>query len=805
MSWANYDDALLTLKAEGFDVTGLDIGRMVRVKRPGHSQKGWYILHEITLDDGERHLIGSYGYWAGAEAITQKIKPGKGVRLTDEQKQAIAERHRIEAAKAKAERARKAEKAAHAASRAWRQYLPTGESDYLERKGVQAYGLRFSPSGNGTVAVPMMDERGQVHGLQLIRGKDRGNKLEKEYWPAGLNKTGHYHLIGGTPRGICIVCEGYATAASLHEALGSPVAVAFDAGNLLPVAKAISKVYRGVKVLVCADDDYRTTGNPGVTSAQMAALAVSGSHLAPVFADPRPEDRKGPTDFNDLHALEGLAVVRAKVETHLHGLGWLDRVMQSAHGVSKPGAVSAQGGGDKAAPMPSMMSIDDAAGRYWGTYGLGGKVLFDEQDRRLVHKDDVLNLLPGRSWDLLKGHPGWRVARDNEIGFDPTESDPEIRCNLFGGWPTTPQAGECTKLLELLEYQCSNEINEREVYDWILKWLAYPIQHRGAKMHSAIVFHGPQGTGKSRFFEAYGQIFGPYFQVIGQDALEDKFNSDWAEKKLFVIGDEVLARQDMFHVKNRLKGFITSPKIRVNPKGVAAHTEKNQMNIVFLSNERMPLVLENDDRRHLVVWVPPKLDESFFTAINDEIEAGGIEALHHFLINLDLGDFRPWTKPPMTGAKQDLIELGRSSEERFFAAWKALEVEYKGKTVPFMVCAGSSLFKVYRQWCEDTNERNRGERGLVSYIKKMPGWSAGRPLDCYRDLKTRKHTTRRLVVPPATEIQEVIHRAATLATDKDEMKSLCGPEHKSDFLPDERKAWLTESFFYFNETLGLDQ
>ena len=77
-------------------------------------------------------------------------------------------------------------------------------------------------------------------GLQLIRGKDRGNKLEKQYWPKGLNKQGHYHLIGGTPRDILLIAEGYATAATLHAATNHPIAVAFDAGNLQPVATALA-------------------------------------------------------------------------------------------------------------------------------------------------------------------------------------------------------------------------------------------------------------------------------------------------------------------------------------------------------------------------------------------------------------------------------------------------------------------------------------------------------------------------------------------------------------------------------------
>ena len=70
----------------------------------------------------------------------------------------------------------------------------------------------------------------------------------KEFWPPGLAKVGHFHLLGA-PQWIVLVAEGYATAASLHMATGFPVAVAFDAGNLVHVAKALRARYRGVRIV----------------------------------------------------------------------------------------------------------------------------------------------------------------------------------------------------------------------------------------------------------------------------------------------------------------------------------------------------------------------------------------------------------------------------------------------------------------------------------------------------------------------------------------------------------------------------
>lgn len=781
---ANYDQVVSELRAAGLILRdGLEVGtgRTVRCAVEGDREKrGWYRLTEVLIGD-QHYLVGAYGIWRGNDNGKIAIRPGRGVELSREQRQAITDRIRSDTAKAQAVRQAEAARAARAAASAWRRYLPEGTCDYLTRKGVGAHGVRFHPTAQ-TMAIPMQDTQGQVWGLELIRGSDRGDRLEKQYWPRGLDKVGHYHLIGGSPRALLLLAEGYATAASLYEATGWPVAVAFDAGNLLPVARVLRKQYPRVKILVCADDDYRTDGNPGQAAASAAALAVEGRWLCPVFAAARPETgKKGPTDWNDLHALEGLPIVRSQIETHLTGVGWLSTVA--------PPHVSSHGGGGAMVPR---LTVDEAVQRYWGTYGLGGKVFFDAVERRLVHKDDVMNLLPRHGLEGMRAHPDWRVARDSEIGFDPSQSDPGIKCNLFGGWPTTPKAGCCDRLLELLEWMCQEEPDWEGTYNWCLDWLAYPIQRPGAKMHTALVFHGWQGGGKNRFFEAYGAIYGEYFRVLGQEALEDKFNADWAEKKLFILADEVLARQDMFHIKNRLKGFITGGTIRVNPKNVAAHNEANHMNIVFLSNERMPLVLEKDDRRHCVVWTRTPPPAAFFDELTAEIDNGGVAALHHYLLQRDLGDFNEATKPPLTKAKLELIDQGASNEERFVREWKAGWVDNgEGATLPFCPCLGSHLYSAYRRWCERHGERTRRAQDLIGHCGKLPGWRAGNSERTWVNLNDRSPKNRKLVVPSPIAIEESIQGGQIEGAER--------------FRPDvysSQQHWYTVSLYAFANALG---
>jgi len=138
----------------------------------------------------------------------------------------------------------------------------------------------FAALQTDTLIVPMVDETGLVQNLQLIF-KAGGKKFLK-----GGRKSGCWHLIGEVSDSL-IVAEGYATAASIHEATGLPVAVAFDAGNLLPVGQALRALYPTALMLFAADDDHETEaagkGNPGLEKAEMAAAAVGGCVVSPTF------------------------------------------------------------------------------------------------------------------------------------------------------------------------------------------------------------------------------------------------------------------------------------------------------------------------------------------------------------------------------------------------------------------------------------------------------------------------------------------------------------------------------------------
>jgi Protein of unknown function (DUF3987)/Toprim domain len=169
---------------------------------------------------------------------------------------------------------------------------------YLRNKSVKAHGLRLRAYDRSLV-IPMRDGD-ELHSLQFI--KSDGHKL----FLTGGRVNGCHHLIG-MPDNILCIGEGYATCASIHESTGHATAVAFNAGNLLPVARTLRSKVPSLRLIVCADDDVGTPGNPGLSKAREAAQAVGASLAAPDFGADRPD---GATDFNDLHRHAGVEAVR---------------------------------------------------------------------------------------------------------------------------------------------------------------------------------------------------------------------------------------------------------------------------------------------------------------------------------------------------------------------------------------------------------------------------------------------------------------------------------------------------------------
>ena len=318
----------------------LVFGKLTRCKTAqdkGTEKNGWYVAHEHRTEKGETLIFGSFGDWRSGE--TQKIKVKAG-RMSPEEREVMRARQEEGKRRAAEVAANAARRAAKRADALFQRMPEKGRSEYLDRKQIVGIRVRYAPR-SGAFLVPMSNARDDIVGLQVIYpNKQEDTGRDKTYWPYGMSKEGAFHLLGpdADPGDPVLVCEGYATGASLHMATSLTVAVAFDAGNLLAVCKAMRERFAGCPLIICRDDDWKTTKpngdawNPGEEKANNAALIVGGQVVAPIFSGERGDKW---TDFNDLHVAEGLEAVRrqvlAVVKPPAAG-GWKDLLARSDSG-----------------------------------------------------------------------------------------------------------------------------------------------------------------------------------------------------------------------------------------------------------------------------------------------------------------------------------------------------------------------------------------------------------------------------------------------------------------------------------------
>lgn len=315
------------MSAQGFQPGPIqaDTDRFFRFDAPGDKKGKGNGFYKLKLG---QYPVGWFGDWKDG-VQHQWFYAADGQELTPKERAAIKrEQARLKAEAAQAREQKQAE-VAEDASQMWGRADSNVEGHpYLERKLISIpRGLRVHTARDATrlLTVPMwafdMNGKPALTSLQMI--DPDGNK---RFLKAGRVDGTWFSLKGDTS---CIVlCEGVATAFSVWEATGLSVVAAFNSGNLIEVAKEFSRNRPMATLIIAADDDVfapdgwaeRTDGKPwvnaGRTKAEAAAKAVGCRWIVPVFQDGPSRAR---TDFNDLHALEGLKAVSEQILGAIRG------------------------------------------------------------------------------------------------------------------------------------------------------------------------------------------------------------------------------------------------------------------------------------------------------------------------------------------------------------------------------------------------------------------------------------------------------------------------------------------------------
>ncbi|HGB6590066.1 TPA: LPD7 domain-containing protein [Salmonella enterica subsp. enterica serovar Java] len=224
----------------------------------------------------------------------------------------------------------------------------TGDLAYLKNKQViAANGLKADERGN--VVIPLFNADGEFRTLERI-WSDGSKHLEKDG-----QAWGSFFVVGGQLKDgdNLLYAEGYATAASISEAINQPVIMTVNAGNMVEVAGRLKDTFPNSTHYFLADNDIYKDENVGLEKATEAAELTAGHVLVPAFSNPK----EGLTDYNDLHVSEGLEQVRLQVEGAINQMNRVDtmptdnpNITDVNHSSTDSAAVAAP---EKAAPVAS--------------------------------------------------------------------------------------------------------------------------------------------------------------------------------------------------------------------------------------------------------------------------------------------------------------------------------------------------------------------------------------------------------------------------------------------------------------------
>lgn len=418
---------------------------------------------------------------------------------------------------------------------------------------------------------------------------------------------------------------------------------------------AVSWARRSVYIVY--DSDFRT--NPNVCAAiNLLAEELLDRGALPHYVglpDVYDEGKTGLDDFLVQASAEELRQLLSQEAQPLTMSRALWRLNSKCVYVQNPGLVVVKGSGQKISPAAFKEHAYAKEQHLEYSYDASGSL-------KMKKKAAAASWL---KWPLRTEAQELTYAPGEEQLYQDAKG--RFTYNTWTGWGCEPQKGDVTPFLKLVDHLFTGA--EPEFKQWFLRWLAYPLQHPGTKMFSAMVIHGViHGTGKSLLGTTMKRIYGPNFVKINQKDLERDYN-DWAENRQFVMGDEITGSNKRSDA-DLLKDLITQQEVRINAKYVPIYSVPDRINYLFTSNHPDAFFLEDKDRRFaihevLVDVLPNAFYDGYFAWLDEQ---SGASALFQYLLDLDLGTFNPAAPAYNSAAKSRMIADSKSD----LGAWCSL-------------------------------------------------------------------------------------------------------------------------------------
>jgi Bifunctional DNA primase/polymerase, N-terminal/Family of unknown function (DUF5906)/Primase C terminal 1 (PriCT-1) len=249
------------------------------------------------------------------------------------------------------------------------------------------------------------------------------------------------------------------------------------------------------------------------------------------------------------------------------------------------------------------------------------------------------------------------------LTFDPKET-PEGYYNLWQGFAVEPKEGSCSLYLHHVKENIAN--GDKEVYDYIIGWMAHTVQNPHILLGTAIVLRGAMGVGKGVFAEQFGKLFGRHYMLLADSGqLTGRFNGHMKDK-VVLFADEAFWAGDK-EAEGKLKSMITEPTLAIESKGKDISTVNNHLHMIFATNNDWAAPAGPRERRFCIVDVGEKhlQDTEYFGAVVNQMNNGGREALLYYLMNYDVSNLN-LRKFPQTKALMETKLLSFKPAEKFW-------------------------------------------------------------------------------------------------------------------------------------------
>lgn len=338
------------------------------------------------------------------------------------------------------------------------------------------------------------------------------------------------------------------------------------------------------------------------------------------------------------------------------------------------------------------------------------------------------------AWDVYDAGKNKNIFRRDDMCF--YSSEPNI-FSYFSGYNYNIEGEVDMKIIQPFLSHIKNIIcdNNAELYEYILSWFSFIVQKPSAKTGVAIVITGDQGSGKNVFTNVLCKILGSYANpnVNAIENIVGKFNTSLENKKLIICNELTSADANKYLDSDRLKSVLTEDRVELNQKCIAIRSIENVCNLIFVSNNNVPVKIEEGDRRYVVTHTSSSKigDHKYFDSLLSGFTEEFYENLFRYFMRRDI---TKWNNRilPETEAKDDIVEASRSSYEMFISSCKSefmkevgyqttqayLDYQNYAKKFGYISCSLKKFGSEMKRYCDRI--RKKVDSKQIYYYKLKP-------------------------------------------------------------------------------------